>query len=159
MAVSANTYAEFGPRGLKGWPGREQFSNERQPYEVEDLATAFIRLDSGATLLLEASWGTHSAAGDDFGVTLYGTEGGVELMVRNYTYDDTVRIFTDIGGMPTDLTPKIAKGDGGHTAGDPALRACHPARRAGHADAGRGPAPRRGAGCAAIARRRPGARC
>jgi predicted dehydrogenase len=115
VAVSANTYAEFGPRGLKGWPGREQFSNESRPYEVEDLATAFIRVDSGATLLLEASWGTHSSAGDDFGVTLYGTEGGVELMVRNYTYDDTVRLFTDIGGMPTDLTPKIAKGDGGHT--------------------------------------------
>jgi predicted dehydrogenase len=115
VAVSANTYAEFGPRGLKGWPGREQFSNESQPYEVEDLATAFIRVDSGATLLLEASWGTHSAAGDDFGVTLYGTEGGVELMVRNYTYDDTVRIFTDIGGMPTDLKPKIVKGDSGHT--------------------------------------------
>jgi predicted dehydrogenase len=36
-------------------------------------------------------------------------------MVRNYTYDDTVRIFTDIGGMPTDLKPKIFKGDGGHT--------------------------------------------
>ncbi len=115
VAVSANTYAEFGPRGLKGWPGREQFSNERRPYEVEDLATAFIRVDSGATLLLEASWGTHSSAGDDFGVTLYGSEGGVELMVRNYTYDDTVRIYTDIGGMPTDLAPKIVKGDSGHT--------------------------------------------
>jgi predicted dehydrogenase len=114
IAVSANTYAEFGPRGLKGWSGREQFSDEKRPYEVEDLATAFIRLDTGATLLLEASWGTHSAAGDDFGVTLYGTEGGVELMVRNYTYDDTVRTFTDIGGMPTDLKPKIAKTDSGH---------------------------------------------
>jgi predicted dehydrogenase len=114
LAVSANTYAEFGPRGLKGWPGREQFSDEHLAYEVEDLATAFIRLEGGATLLLEASWGTHSSAGDDFGVTLYGAEGGVELMVRNYTYDDTVRVFTDIGGMPTDLAPKIAKGAGGH---------------------------------------------
>jgi predicted dehydrogenase len=114
LAVSANTYAEFGPRGLKGWPGREQFSDERRIYEVEDLATGFIRLEGGATLLLEASWATHSSAGDDFGVTLYGTEGGVELMVRNYTYDDTVRLFTDIGGMPTDLAPKIAKGLGGH---------------------------------------------
>jgi predicted dehydrogenase len=113
LAVSASTYAEFGPRGLKNWAGREQFSDERLTYEVEDLATAFIRLDGGATLLLEASWATHSSAGDDFGVTLYGSEGGVELMVRNYTYDDTVRTFTDIGGMPTDLAPKIAK-SGGH---------------------------------------------
>jgi predicted dehydrogenase len=112
LAVSANTYAEFGPRGLKGWLGRQQFSDEKATYDVEDLATAFIRLEGGATLLLEASWATHSAAGDDFGVTLYGTEGGVELMVRNYTYDNTVRVFTDVGGMPTDLAPRILKADG-----------------------------------------------
>lgn len=114
LAVSASTYAEFGPRGLKGWLGRQQFSDEQRAYEVEDLATAFIRLEGGATLLLEASWATHSSAGDDFGVTLYGAEGGVELMVRNYTYDDTVRTFTDIGGVPVDLAPKIPKGAGGH---------------------------------------------
>jgi predicted dehydrogenase len=121
VAVTANTYAEFGPRGLKGWVGREQFSDERLNYEVEDLATGFVRLagdgartNAQTTLLLEASWGTHSAAGDDFGVTLYGTEGGVELMVRNYTYENTVRVFTDVGGAPVDMAPKIAKGAGGH---------------------------------------------
>lgn len=112
LAVSASTYAEFGPRGQKGWVGRNQFSDEREPYEVEDLATAFVRLGGGATLLLEASWATHSSVGDDFGVTLYGSEGGVELMVRNYTYDDTVRVFTDIGGIPTNLAPRIPKGNG-----------------------------------------------
>lgn len=105
--ISASAYAEFGPRGLKGWEGRQQFTTEQEPYQVEDLATAFIRLDSGATLLLEASWATHSSAGDDFGVTLYGTEGGVELLVRNYGYDDTVRVFTDIAGAPTNLAPRI----------------------------------------------------
>lgn len=112
-AVSANAYAEFGPRGQKNWDLRNQFSNERLPYEVEDLATAFVRLEGGATLLLEASWATHSAAGDDFGVTLYGTEGGVELMVRNYTHENTVRVFHDVAGAPIDIAPKIRKG-GGH---------------------------------------------
>jgi len=118
-AVSANTYAEFGPRGLKNWSGREQFSDERRPYEVEDLATAFVRLegdgtttDRQTTLLLEASWATHSAVGDDFGVTLYGSEGGVELFVRNYGYDDTVRVFSDVAGVPVDSAPKIPKGKG-----------------------------------------------
>src|SRR5262245_39072520 len=115
LAVSANTYAEFGPRGLHGWANARWSTDEHNRYEVEDLATAFIRLDSGATLLLEASWATHSSVGDDFGVTLYGTEAGVELMVRDYTYDDTVRTFTDIAGMPTDLAPKIDKGASGHT--------------------------------------------
>ena len=124
---------------------------------MEDLATAFIRLEGGATLLLEASWATHSSAGDDFGVTLYGTEGGVELMVRNYTYDDTVRTFTDIAGMPTDLEPKIAKGDGGHTQVirrfvRPSCTAGRPRRRPRRACA----APR--CWMPAIARRRLGAR-
>jgi len=112
LTVSASAYAEFGPRGLKGWSGRGQFSDQRLPYEVEDLATAFIRLEGGATLLLEASWATHSSAGDDFGVTLYGSEGGAELMVRNYTYENTVRVFTDVGGAPVDAAPKIVKGEG-----------------------------------------------
>ncbi|MDQ4075435.1 MAG: Gfo/Idh/MocA family oxidoreductase [Chloroflexota bacterium] len=113
LSVTASTYAVFGPRGLKGWVGRPELSGERLPYEVEDLATAFIRLDNGATLLLEASWATHSSAGDDFGVTLYGSEGGVELLVRDYTYEDTVRAFTDIEGVPTKLAPSIPK-RGGH---------------------------------------------
>ncbi|MGH2544663.1 MAG: Gfo/Idh/MocA family protein [Ardenticatenaceae bacterium] len=108
--VTASTYAAFGPRGLKGWVAPTQVRlDEQLPYEVEDLATAFIRLQNGATLLLEASWGTHSAAGDDYGVTLYGTEGGVELLVRNYTYDDTVRVFTDVAGVPTDHAPSVPK--------------------------------------------------
>jgi predicted dehydrogenase len=114
QAVSANTYAEFGPRGLKGGGGtwdRAQ-PGETLPYEVEDLATAFIRLDGGATLLLEASWATHGAAGDDFGVTLFGTEGGAELLIRSYTHENTVRVFTDIAGVPTDLTPYIPKVEG-----------------------------------------------
>lgn len=112
LSVSGATYAEFGPRGLKGWEGRQQFSGENAPYGVEDLATAFIRLEGGATLLLETSWATHSSAGDDFGVTLYGTEGGVELMVRSYGYENTLRVFADVAGAPTDLAPRIPKGRG-----------------------------------------------
>jgi predicted dehydrogenase len=112
LAASASTYAEFGPRGQKGWNLRGQVSDEHRPYEVEDLATAFIRLEGGATLLLEASWATHSSASDDFGVTLYGTEGGVELFVHDYGYDHTVRVFTDIEGVPVDLAPRLPKGKG-----------------------------------------------
>lgn len=113
LSVTASTYAEFGPRGLKSsinsaW----NRANEGRPYEVEDLGTAFVRLEGGATLLLEASWATHSSAGDDFGVTLYGTEGGAELMVRNYTHENTVRIFTDVNGAQTDIAPRIPKVEG-----------------------------------------------
>ena len=37
-----------------------------------------MRLEDGGTLLLEASWAMHRADGDQFGATLYGTEGGAE---------------------------------------------------------------------------------
>lgn len=114
LSVTGATYAAFGPRGLKGSP-TTQFNNERLPFEVEDLATAFIRLADGATLLLEASWATHSAASDDFGVTLYGTEGGAELLIRDYTYVNTVRVFSDLNGVPVTITPVIPPG-GGHAA-------------------------------------------
>lgn len=112
LAVSGATYAEFGPRGLKGWDLRGVASDQRLPYEVEDLATAFVRLEGGATLLLEASWATHGSAGDDFGVVLYGTEGGAELTVRNYGHENTVRVFSDAGGVALDSAPRVPKADG-----------------------------------------------
>ena len=42
------------------------------------------------------SWATHSSAGDDYGITLYGSDGGAEIKVLNYGWQDTLRIFTDI---------------------------------------------------------------
>lgn len=112
LAVSANTYAEFGPRGLKGWEWKKS-TGQSVAYEVEDLATAFIRLEGGATLLLEASWATHSSAGDDYGVVLYGTEGGAELTVKNYAHGQTIRLFTDVNGLPHESIPEVRPG-GGH---------------------------------------------
>ena len=100
--VSAGTYAAFGPRGLKGWQSRADIGDTGLEYEVEDLATAFLRLEGDAMLHLEASWATHSSAMDDFGITLYGTEGGAELFVRNYATENTVRLFTDIDGVASD---------------------------------------------------------
>ena len=52
------TYAEFGPRGK----GASAYGLGRKTdvtaddFDVEDLATAFLRLEGGGTLLLEASW-------------------------------------------------------------------------------------------------------
>jgi predicted dehydrogenase len=82
------------------------------PYEVEDLATAFLRLAGGATLTLEAGWAVYRESSDDFGVTLYGTDGGAEMKVRNYGTSDTVRIYTDVAGVPAVVTPEIEAREG-----------------------------------------------
>lgn len=111
LTVSAATYAEMGPHGRGG-----SITAAKQivgaTYEVEDLATAFLRLKGGTTLLLEASWATYGSAGDDFGVTLYGTEGGAEIKVKNYTWEDTLRIYTDVADVPAEVHPRLTKGEG-----------------------------------------------
>ena len=109
--VSCATYAELGPRGRGG---RADFGLMQgdSPYEVEDLATAFIRLSGGATLNLEAGWAVYRESSDDFGVTLYGTDGGAEMKVKNYGTRDTVRIYTDVAGLPAVVLPEIEPREG-----------------------------------------------
>ena len=116
LAVSAATYAELGPQGRGGriagsgvGPAKFQVGSG---YEVEDLATAFMRLPGGATLQLEASWAVYGGAGDDFGVTLYGTEGGAEITVLNYGWENTLRIYTDAAGVPAVVQPRVPRGEG-----------------------------------------------
>ncbi|WP_111324307.1 Gfo/Idh/MocA family protein [Thermosporothrix hazakensis] len=110
LTVSASTYSELGHRGL-GFDARAFKSGAGHAYEVEDLASAFLRLSNGATLLLESSWATHSSAEDDFGVILYGTEGGAEIRVRNHAYQDTLRIYTDVAGVPAEVKPAVQRGE------------------------------------------------
>jgi predicted dehydrogenase len=53
-SVSAATYAELGPRNTGGMTQSDK-QQVGSPFEVEDLATAFLRLEGGGTLLLESS--------------------------------------------------------------------------------------------------------
>jgi predicted dehydrogenase len=108
VAVSAATYAELGTRG-RGGRGDQLAGGA---FEVEDLATAFIRLAGGVTLQLETSWATYGKHGDDFGVALFGTDGGAEIEVRRYSWEDTLRIFTDTGGVPSEIRPQVYRGEG-----------------------------------------------
>lgn len=111
ISVSAATYSELGPRGRGGSrPGQTLIG--AGGYEVEDLATAFLRLANGATLLIEASWAVYGKAGDDFGVTLYGTEGGAQIDVKNYGSENTLQIFTDTAGVPSEIMPRVTRGEG-----------------------------------------------
>ena len=111
LSVSAATYAELGPRG-RGSRGDNKTLIGEGGYEVEDLATAFVRLGGGATLLIEASWAVYGKSADDFGVTLYGTEGGAEITVKNYNWEDTLTIYTDTVGVPAEVHPRVIPGEG-----------------------------------------------
>jgi len=54
--------------------------------DVEEMATAYVRFDNGATLILEVSWMLHhDTDGEDMQMWLYGTEGGA-LWPKNEIY-------------------------------------------------------------------------
>lgn len=96
MSVTGAVYAEFGPRkrGIGTW-GKPNWDGY---FDVEDLATAWIRMEDGSTLTLEVSWAVHMDTtsrpfihlmGTEGGVALYGNERGKFLTER---FDNTVDI-------------------------------------------------------------------
>jgi predicted dehydrogenase len=113
-SVTASTYNELGSQGI-GFDLNAGKSGSNSKFEVEDLATAFIRLASGTTLLLETSWATHSSAQDDYGIVLYGTQGGADIRTQKsptgYTTTDTLTIYTNVAGVPTKISPHIQGGE------------------------------------------------
>ncbi len=78
-AVSGQTYAKFGPRGLGdgNWGKSEIDPNAK--FDVDDLSIALIKLKSGRTVLLETSWAAHQPEGDNNGTQLFGTEAGIKF--------------------------------------------------------------------------------
>jgi predicted dehydrogenase len=110
-SVSGQTFAKFGPRGKKA-SGARRGAGE---YSVEDLAAGFVRFETGAALQIETSWASHTKPGrDDYFITLYGTEGGADLYVANYTDRDTLTFYEEDCGQPVMIKPAIINRAGGH---------------------------------------------
>ena len=114
-AVSASTYdllarAGFGSNPDSGKTGAT--AEKTKTFDVEDLATVFMRLGDGGTLLVEASWAAHRREGDEFGITLYATDGGAELIVDDYAPRGSLRIFTDDNGAATATRVSVKPGRG-----------------------------------------------
>jgi predicted dehydrogenase len=78
-AVSGQTFAKFGPRGLGngGW-GKSEI-DPKATFDVDDLSIALIKLKSGRTVLLETSWAAHGPLVDVNSTQLFGTEAGLIL--------------------------------------------------------------------------------
>jgi len=113
-SVTASTYAEIGPQGKGGWPGRRSSQlSEAQQYEVEDLATAFMRFEDGGTLLLEASWASFTEMKDDFGIQIYGSQAGARIYSEEYAQLDTLDIYSGFGDTTMDSQPRLIA-TGGH---------------------------------------------
>jgi predicted dehydrogenase len=81
-------------------------------FDVEDLATGFVRFANGATLQIEFSWASNIEAEKNF-VELRGTKAGFNLD------GDTLKLFTERDGAMYDVQPRNyprlkVGGHGGH---------------------------------------------
>jgi predicted dehydrogenase len=78
-AVSGQTFSQLGPlgRGDGNW-GKGEI-DQKAPFDVDDLAVALIKLKSGRTVLLEASWAAHIPQHEVFTSQIFGTDAGVTL--------------------------------------------------------------------------------
>lgn len=74
VSVYGATYAEFGPKrkGIGNW-GTPNWDGI---YDVEDLATALIKMEDGSTLSLDVSWAVHMDTDNAPFIHLMGSEGG-----------------------------------------------------------------------------------
>lgn len=107
LSVSASAYSELGPQGRGGGDYGKQGADSA--FEVEDFASAFIRLEGGATLLIEAGWATYRELEDLVDFRLYGTDGGAELRSVGVPSEAVarVRVFTEAGDYEPEIGPSL----------------------------------------------------
>ncbi|MHB1357652.1 MAG: Gfo/Idh/MocA family protein [Anaerolineae bacterium] len=107
VSVSASTYAMFGPRykGLGTW-GSDHFGPGSR-FDVDDLATAFVRFDNGVTLTIEASWASHGT--DGLRLQVFGADGGVEFNHKQFGEVNPLHFFgedeTGLTETPVTISP------------------------------------------------------
>ncbi|HWT24720.1 MAG TPA: Gfo/Idh/MocA family oxidoreductase [Solirubrobacteraceae bacterium] len=136
-AVSASTYDLLGTAGFGSDPeSGKSGATDATTFDVEDLATVFMRLQDGGTLLVEASWAAHRSDQDEFGITIYGTDGGAELIVRDMEPSGSLRIFTDDGGVPAETRLTAPAGRGHKTVAERFVAAIRSGAWEGHDGAG-----------------------
>jgi len=76
-AVSGITWSKFGNRGKGSGNWGKSEIDPKKPFDVDDLSAALIKLKSGRTVLLEASWAAHQPERDINSTQLFGTEAGL----------------------------------------------------------------------------------
>ena len=103
VAVSGVARSELAKQegAFTSW-GRNLLPDE---YDVEDFAAAFVRFETGATLILEVSWLLHhDTQGEDMQMWLYGTKAGLhwpqcEILESNLEtrqfYNRTLKLMYD----------------------------------------------------------------
>jgi predicted dehydrogenase len=136
VTVSGAVFAELGSRGrgIGGWgmDSLQPVPVEKRRFDVDDMAWAFVRFDTGAVLQFQVAW---AANFPDFWTTeLFGTEGGALIDERN-----KAEFYTTVNGadaviqVPPPGTPAqsygvLAANFVRHLEGDPTAEIVTPAQ-------------------------------
>lgn len=109
--VVGATFEKFKDKAVDGgWPPFETRKGDRPTgkMEVEDLSCGFVKFSTGAVLFIEASWAGNSETG--LKASLFGTKAGAQ-MPDPECKENPVRIYSEVNGILTDITPNIPKLD------------------------------------------------
>jgi predicted dehydrogenase len=105
VAVFGATYAEFGPRkkGIGSW-GTPNWNGY---FDVEDLATALIKMEDGSSLTLDVSWAAHMDTESGHTIHLLGTDGGASIR------GNKAKLLTERFDMPMEVELPMPSQDEG----------------------------------------------
>ena len=99
VSVSGATFTRFGNRKLgDGSWGRSERASER--FDVDDFATAMIRMDDGAVVHLEAAWALHQPSEDERAIELAGELAGLSVFTNRLYQVQAGQRFATTEGVP-----------------------------------------------------------
>jgi predicted dehydrogenase len=103
VAVVGSTYCKFANAGDAADSAHSGFGEKVSggTFDVEDLATGFVKFDNGASLQIEFSWASNIEEEHRF-VELRGTKAGAKLR------DESVELYTEMHGQLVDIKPKFS---------------------------------------------------
>lgn len=113
VAVSAVTHGVLGRAGYGAMDKSPQMLGTH-PFEVEDLASALLRLEDGSSVQFEISWAGHTSDDEDISIELLGVDAGARLLVKRFAKDNTLSIYRDINGAHTVTVPQVHVPGGEH---------------------------------------------
>ncbi|RLE09196.1 gfo/Idh/MocA family oxidoreductase [Candidatus Aerophobetes bacterium] len=111
--VVGSTYNKFKDQAVDGgWPPLLTRKGDKftGTFDVEDLASAFIKFENGSTLFLEASWAGNSETGSS--ISLFGTKGGAKMsLAAGERFPGELTIYKEEDGDLVDIHPRLSTTD------------------------------------------------
>ena len=104
-AVSGQTYAKFGPRGMGNGAWGKSEIDPKAPFDVDDFSVALVKLKSGRSVLLEVSWAAHGPLSDTYTTQLFGTEAGLGVPLQIFRQTPTGYATETPSPLPKRVSP------------------------------------------------------